>query len=99
MCTLQLKVYDLLKARFNENKAQTVIEYIEQKAEEKVNQKKDIFLTKDDKVDIMRAIYATNFIQFLATIGSMIAMCDSCAVWPCFSWWRCRCRRCSIAAW
>jgi hypothetical protein len=62
-----------------------VIEYIANKSEEKMEQKKDIFLTKndkldimraikDDKVDLMRAIYATNLIQFLATIGSMIAI-------------------------
>ncbi len=74
MTSLDLKVYDLFKARFSEDEARTVIEYIETKTEEKVQQKKDIFLTKDDKVDIMRAIYATNLIQFLATIGSMIAI-------------------------
>jgi len=71
---LDLKVYDLFKARFNEDDARTFIEDIEKKTEEKVNQKKDIFLTKDDKVDIMKAIYATNIIQFLAMIGSMIAI-------------------------
>ena len=65
-----LKVYDLFKARFNEE-VRAVIEYIETKTEDKIQQKKDVFLTKDDKVDIMKAIYATNLIQFLATIGSM----------------------------
>ena len=85
MSALELKVYDLLKVRFNEEEARTVIEYIANKSEEKLEQKKDIFLTKDDKidimralkddkVDIMRAIYATNLVQYLATIGSMIAI-------------------------
>lgn len=85
MSNLEMKVYDLLKARFNEEEAKTVIEYIDQKTEDKMQQKKDVFLTKDDKVDLMRvihdgkvdtmrAIYATNLIQFLATIGSIIAI-------------------------
>jgi hypothetical protein len=78
MSTLELKVYDLLKARFNEDEARTVIEYIANKSEEKMEQKKDIFLTKDDKVDIIaatyKAVYTANIIQFLALIGSMIAM-------------------------
>ena len=85
MSAIELKVYDVLKARFNEEEARIVIEYIADKSEEKMEQKKDIFLTKDDKldimraikddkVDIMRAIYATNLIQFLAPIGSMIAI-------------------------
>ena len=33
-----------------------VIEYLETKSEEEINQKKDIFLTKDDKVDIIGRI-------------------------------------------
>jgi uncharacterized phage infection (PIP) family protein YhgE len=58
--------------------AQTVIEYIEKKTEEKLKQKEEIFLTKDDKVDIIasmyKAVYTANIIQFLAIIGSMIAI-------------------------
>lgn len=78
MSSLELKVYDLLKARFSEEEAPIVISYIEQKTEEKVQQKKDIFLTKDDKVDIIgsmyKAVLTANILQFLATIGSMIAI-------------------------
>jgi len=39
-----------------------------------VEQKKDIFLTKDDKIDIIKSIYTANIIQFIATIGSVIAI-------------------------
>ena len=74
MSAIELKVYELLKKRFNEEEAQIVIEYFEQKAEEKIQQKKDLFLTKDDKVDIIKSIYTANIIQFIATIGSVIAI-------------------------
>ena len=36
--------------------------------------KKDIFLTKDDKVDIMRSIYIVGVIQFLAIVASVIGI-------------------------
>jgi hypothetical protein len=74
MSTLELKVYELFKKRFNEEEAQTVIEYFEAKSEEKILQKKDIFLVKDDKIDIIRSIYTANIIQLLATIASVIAI-------------------------
>ena len=56
----------------------TVIEYLESKAEEKYQQKKDVLLTKEDKIDIIRSVYTAIFtahiIQFLATIGSVLAI-------------------------
>jgi len=74
MSALELKVYELFKKRFSEEEARTVIEYFEAKSEEKIQQKKDVFLTKDDKVDIIKSIYTANLIQFLATIGSVLAI-------------------------
>ena len=74
MSALEIKVYEIFKKRFNEEEAQIVIEYFEQKSEDKIQQKKDVFLAKDDKVDIIKSIYMSNVIQFLATIGSVIAI-------------------------
>jgi hypothetical protein len=74
MSALELKVYEIFKSRFTESEATTVIEYFEAKAEEKIQQKKDVFLTKDDKIDIMKSIYLVGVIQFLAIVGSVIAI-------------------------
>jgi hypothetical protein len=74
MSTLELKVYEIFKKRLNEEEAAFVMEYFDAKTEEKINQKKDIFLTKDDKVDIIKSIYFVNIIQFIATIASIIAI-------------------------
>jgi len=49
-------------------------EYIESKVEEKISQKKDVFLTKEDKVDIMRTIFIVGLVQFLAIVGSVLAI-------------------------
>lgn len=53
MSTLELKAYEILKSKFSEQEASTIIEYFEKKAEEKIGDKKDVFLTKDDKIDII----------------------------------------------
>lgn len=39
-----------------------------------MDSKKEIFLTKEDKVDIMRSIYLVGLIQFLAIVGSVVGI-------------------------
>ncbi len=56
MSSLELEAYEILKSRFSDKEAAKVIEYFESKAEEKINQRKDIFLTKDDKIDLVSKI-------------------------------------------
>lgn len=56
MKSLELKVYEILKTRFSEKEAEAFIEYFESKTAEKIDEKKDVFLTKDDKVDLMKKI-------------------------------------------
>lgn len=46
--TLELKTYDIHKNRFSEEEASTLIEFVESKTEQTVNQKKDVFATKKD---------------------------------------------------
>ena len=74
MSSIEFQVYELFKKRFSEEEARIVLQYIEEKGDEKINQKKDVFLTKDDKVDIMRSIYLVGLIQFLAIVGSVLAI-------------------------
>ena len=53
MKAIELKVYEILKNRFSEKEAETFIEYFDTKTTEKIDDKKDIFLTKNDKIDLM----------------------------------------------
>jgi len=69
-----LELFELLKSKLGEKEAKSLVEYVEEKAEEKINQKKDVFLTKDDKVDIMRSMYIVGVVQYLAILGSMLAI-------------------------
>ena len=74
MSTLELKVYEIFKRKLNDEEAAFVMQYFDEKAEEKINQKKEVFLTKDDKVDIIKSIYLVNIVQFIATIASILAI-------------------------
>lgn len=69
-----IELFELLKPKLGEKEAKTLVAYVEERVEEKINQKKDIFLTKDDKVDIMRSMYIVGVVQYLAILGSMLAI-------------------------
>jgi hypothetical protein len=56
MSSLELEVYEIFKNRFSEKEAAKVIEFFEAKSDEKINQKKDVFMTKDDKVELVTRI-------------------------------------------
>ena len=58
MSALELEVYEILKNRFSDKEAAKVIEFFEAKAEEKISQKKDVFMTKDDKVELVTRMEA-----------------------------------------
>ena len=53
MKAIELRVYEILKSRFSEKEAETFIEYFDAKTVEKIDDRKDIFLTKQDKVDLI----------------------------------------------
>ena len=59
MSSLELEVYEIFKTRFSDKEAAKVIEYLEAKSDEKIIQKKDVFMTKDDKVELVTRIEST----------------------------------------
>ena len=45
MSTLELKVYEIFKSKFSEQEAATVIEYIETKTKERLEENSEVFKT------------------------------------------------------
>jgi hypothetical protein len=78
MSSLELEVYEIFKNRFTEKEAAKVIAYFEAKAEEKISQKKDVFMTKDDKIEMISRIESskTDTIKwmFIFWIGQLVAV-------------------------
>jgi hypothetical protein len=46
----------IFKNRFTEKEAAKVIQYFEEKAEEKITQKQDVFMTKNDKMELVTLV-------------------------------------------
>ena len=72
MSVTEIQLFNILKGKLGEQEAQSLVEYVKTQVSSELDNKKDIFLTKDDKVDIMRSIYLVGVIQFLAIVGSLI---------------------------
>ena len=79
MSTLELKAYEIFKNKLGEKEAEIVLEYLDSKSEEKYQQKKDVLLTKEDKIELISKIEGTktdmikSFVAFFVTLVLMIA--------------------------
>jgi hypothetical protein len=77
MSALELEVYEILKNRFSEKEAAKVIEYFELKAEQRIAEKKDVFMTKGDKVELVSRIDSSKSdtikCMFIFWIGQLAA--------------------------
>jgi hypothetical protein len=60
------------KKRFSEEEAKIVIQYFEEKSEEKIQQKKDLFLIKDDKIDLIDRINKAKVETIIWVVGTGI---------------------------
>ena len=60
----------ILKSKLGEQEAQLIIEYFVTKSEEKINAKKNIFLTKEDKTDMIKWM----FIFWIGQLAAMLAI-------------------------
>jgi hypothetical protein len=48
MKALELRTHEVFKAKLGEKEAEIIIEFIETKSKEQIDDKKDIFMTKED---------------------------------------------------
>ena len=72
MSAIEIQVYELFKKRFSEEEAQTVIQFFEAKTEDKIQQKKDVFLTKDDKIDLIDRINKSKVETIIWIVGTAV---------------------------
>ncbi|HYV94504.1 MAG TPA: hypothetical protein VE978_22210 [Chitinophagales bacterium] len=76
MTISSIDLYRILKDKMGDDQAKTLTEYIEAKVDDKFNDNKTLFSTKEDlanvKVDILRTIYIVGLVQFLAIVGSVL---------------------------
>jgi len=78
MASIDVKAYEIFKATLGAEDAEKVIEYIESKVEKSMEHNQRNLATKQDLAEmetkLTRAIYINGLIQFLATVGSVLAI-------------------------
>ncbi len=67
MSALELKVYDILKSRFSEQEASVVIEYVDEKVKNKI----------EDKAVFSQAIQSKDLEVFRKEMGEKFAECNT----------------------
>lgn len=76
MSALELKAYEVLKSKLGETEATTLIEYFENKAEQKYSEKKETLATKEDlsstRADIIKWMFIFWIGQIAATFGFIL---------------------------
>ena len=67
------KIYEILQKHFqNSEDAKEIVHQIEAVVEKSIEQKKDVFLTKDDKVNMVKWMVGFWIAQMAAIIGLYI---------------------------
>jgi hypothetical protein len=49
-----IQLYNIIRAKLGETEAKSLVDFISSKIEKEFSYKKDVFLTKEDKIDIIR---------------------------------------------
>ena len=74
MSISEIQLYNALKTKLGGTEAQQFVDFVKSGVTSEFNSRKDSFLVKEDKIDIMRSIYLVGVVQFLAIVGSVLAI-------------------------
>ncbi len=74
MIISEIQLYNALKTKLDDSEAQQLVAFVKSEVTFEFNSRKDSFLVKEDKIDIMRSIYLVGIVHFLAIIGSILAI-------------------------
>jgi hypothetical protein len=74
MSVTEIQLYKALQSKLGDVEAQELVSFIKTEINAEFMDCKQVFLTKEDKIDIIRSIYIVALIQFLAIIGTLIGI-------------------------
>ena len=74
----EIELYNSLRSKLGDQEAQEFISFVNARIKNEFMDQKQIFLTKDDKVEIMvkltRSIFAASLLNFLAIVGALVTI-------------------------
>ena len=72
MVVSEIKLFQIASEQFGQQKAEAFVEALKGTVDQKFEDNKSLFLTKEDKIDILKTIYLASLTQFLAIVGSVL---------------------------
>ena len=85
MAAVKLQVYKLFEKTYGEENAKVIMTFIEESNEKQINDLRSIFLTKEDKIDLVDRINRTEInltsrldSHFKWLVGIMVAIAGLC---------------------
>lgn len=69
MTITSIQLYEALSGKFGKDQAQLITDYVEAKIEKEFEHKKDVFLIKQDKIDIIKWVFASWLSMMLMIAG------------------------------
>lgn len=78
MVVSDIQLYEILSAKLGKEEAKTLTEYVETKVEKQLNDKANVYATKQDlhevELRLTRNIFIAGVVQFLAIVGSVLML-------------------------
>jgi hypothetical protein len=74
MSVTEIQVYKVLQSKLGDETAQELVKFLKSEINAEFMDCKQVFLVKEDKVDLMRTIYLVGLVQFLAIMASLIGI-------------------------
>ena len=72
MVVSEIKLFQIASEQFGKEKAEECSGALKGTIDQKFEDQRTLFLTKEDKVEILKTIYITSLTQFLAIAGSVL---------------------------
>jgi len=78
MVVSAIQLYEILSAKLGKEEAKALTEYVETKVEKQLNEKSNVYATKQDlhevEIRLTRNIFITGVVQFPAIVGSVLML-------------------------
>lgn len=74
MSISEIQLYQILKNKLGEKEAESLVAFVKEEVKAEFDNKKDILATKEDLANVHKSIYLVGLIQFLAIVGSVLAI-------------------------
>ena len=78
MIVSEIDLFEVLAKELGREKAKSIVEYVEHKVDKRLDEKTNVFSTKEDlarlETKLARAIYVVGLAQYLAILVSLIAI-------------------------